>query len=146
MGFLRVKIPFRNNRNLMEKYWHQLWSDYSAPYSEVFIQCWNTETEEMAELLAISKKVRKEGLVHYFRIILTEENRVFLKEQSFNEVKLKWLMVRFMDENGTEGIEVSDYGVETIFNQLSTEAAKPLLVAFEKDHLIAQFEKDEHDN
>lgn len=146
MGFLRVKIPIRKNRELMEKYWHHLWTNYSAPYSEVLIQCWNTEEKEMAELLMFSKKVRKEGLVHYFRIVLNEENRSFLKEQSFNEEKLKWLMVRFMAEDGTEGIEVSDYGAETVFNQMTTEEAEPLLAIFERDRLFAQFEKDEQDN
>lgn len=145
MGFLQVKIPIRNNRALMEKYWKQLWTDYSAPYSEVLVQCWNSEKEEMAELLVLSKKVRREGLVHYFRIVLNEENRAFLREQSFNAEKLKWLMVRFMAEDGSEGIEVRDYGVETIFNQISTEAAMPLLAIFEKDRLVAKFEKDEHD-
>lgn len=145
MGFLQVNIPLKANKEVLETYWHKLWEQYTTNFNEVFIQCWNNETDAMGELFTRSKKVRREGLVHYFRVSLTEENRLFLKEQSFDDDRLKWFMVRFMKEDGTEGIEVRDYGAETTFNQISTDDAEKLLARFAADHIEAKFEKDEHD-
>lgn len=140
-----MKIPNKKSTALKKQYWQQLWQHYTDEYREVFIQCWNTETAEMAELVHRSKKVRKEGLVHYFRVELSGENRRFLQEQSFEKEQLKWFMVRFIREDGSEGIEVRDYGTETFFNQLSSDEANELLRQFEEDELDAEFIKDEGD-
>ncbi|MBQ0138299.1 MAG: hypothetical protein KBT36_03285 [Kurthia sp.] len=145
MGFLQVNIPLKKHHDVMKKYWDQLWANYTDEYAEVFIQCWNTETKQMEALLPIAEKVRKEGLVHYFRIALNEKNRTYLQQDSFDHKQLKWFMIRFIRADGTEGIEVRDYGVETTINQISTEQAEKLLQLFSKDNIEAKFTKDEDD-
>lgn len=145
MGYLRAKIDLLRNRQFALSYWEPLWEKKTASYKEVYIQCWNEEKQQMAELLPHAANVVKEGLVHYFQIVLNDVNRQYLQKNSFENGKLKWFFVRFIEEDGTEGIEIRDYGAEVIFNHITTAEVKEVREILEKSKAKIEFLKDEED-
>lgn len=146
MGYFRAKIDLRQNPKDSFSYWEPLWEQKTTSYKEVFIQCWNEETKYMADILPHALKVRREGLVHYFRVELNEANRQYLKQHSIEGKKLKWFLIRFIEEDGSEGIEIRDYGAEVIFNQLTPEELESVSELFQVSKAKIEFLKDEQDD
>lgn len=146
MGYIRAKMNLQQRNKEHLNYWSPLWEKHIEIYHEVYIQCWNEETKQMGELLSLAEKVRREGLVHYFRIALTKENHDFLAHNSIEGKKIKWFLMRFINEDGSEGIEIRDYGAEVIFNQVTTEEAPIFIELFDSSNAEIEYEKDEQDD
>lgn len=149
MGYFRAKIDVNQNGHTPFSqnywYWERLWNQYAVKLAEVQVQCWNEETQQIHELRAVAENTQQEGLVHIHLIELTKEHFLFLRDDSYDGRKLKWFMMTFTDHEGVEKLEIRDYGMEVIFNQISIEDAQPVIELFQEGNANAVFVKDEQD-
>lgn len=122
-------------------FWGNLWDCYVVEFQEVIIHCWDEEKAAIEELSVKASNIKDEGLIQIFTLTLTEENRVFLRDNSIDSKGgLKWFTM-FFHEEGDEVIEIGHYGSEIILYKVNEEEADKFSSLFPQTSTIEYYEE-----
>ncbi|WP_010288384.1 hypothetical protein [Kurthia massiliensis] len=149
MGYVNVQLAEAARTETFNDnywYWHHLWTYFTDNYTKAIVQCWKEEEKVIAELKALTNRVRPEGLVVEATIPLNETTRAYFTDDAADGYRLKWFNIFLHDAQNREGIEIHNYGKELSFNHVTRGDAEALIEFFERHDTHVTFVPDETDD